>query len=114
MTDRASEMEQPPGGFTWIQLMLYPVFACIGGGLGHVLRTLDAGGHVSIWRTLLESLAAGFVGIIVMLICQQMHLSAQWTGVCVGVCGWLGATVSIRFLERIVRTRLGVPSDGEK
>jgi len=75
------------------------------------LRTLDAGGHISMWRTLLESMAAGFVGILVMLICQQLHLSPQWTGVCVGVCGWLGATVSIRMLERLVRFRLGVQSD---
>jgi len=106
-----TDMDQPPLNFTWWQLVLYPLFACVGGALGHVLRTLDAGGPISLWRTLLESMAAGFVGILVMLICQQLHLSPQWTGVCVGVCGWLGATVSIRMLERLVRARLGVPVD---
>ena len=107
-------MDQPPLNFAWWQLVLYPLFASVGGALGHVLRTLDAGGHISMWRTLLESMAAGFVGILVMLICQQLHLSPQWTGVCVGVCGWLGATVSIRMLERLVRARLGVQvEDGE-
>jgi hypothetical protein len=111
--NRATEMDQPPSNFTWLQWLLYILFACIGGALGHVLRTLDAGGHVSMWRTLLESLAAGFVGIIVMLICQQLNLSAQWTGVCVGVCGWLGATVSIRMLERLVRSRLGVQAGSD-
>ena len=106
-----TDVDQPPLNFTWWQLVLYPLFACVGGALGHVLRTLDAGGHISMWRTLLESMAAGFVGILVMLICQQLHLSPQWTGVCVGVCGWLGATVSIRMLERLVRARLGVQTE---
>lgn len=108
-------IEQPPSGFGWLQLVLYPLFASLGGALGYVLRTLDAGLRVSFWRTLLESIAAGFVGVLVMLICQQMALSAQWTGVCVGTCGWLGASVSIRMLERLVRSRLGVapgPDDG--
>lgn len=115
-TERANMMEQPPGNFAWLQLVAYPLFSAVGGALGHILRTLDAGQPVSLWRTLLESLAAGFVGILVMLICQQMHLSPQWTGVCVGVCGWLGATVSIRMLERLVRSRMGVqpgPDDGK-
>lgn len=105
----ADVIDQPPTGFGWLQLVLYPLFAALGGALGYVLRTLDAGLRVSFWRTLLESIAAGFVGVLVMLICQQLHLSAQWTGVCVGTCGWLGASVSIRMLERLVRSRLGVP-----
>lgn len=106
----------PPNGFSAWQLLLYPLFAAIGGVLGYVLRALDAGLKVSFWRAVLEAAAAGFVGVLVMLICQSMHMSAQWTGVAVGVCGWLGATASIRMLERIVRRKLGVsdeaPVDG--
>ncbi|MBN8921584.1 MAG: hypothetical protein BGP10_16025 [Rhodanobacter sp. 68-29] len=91
--------------------MLFPVFAAFGGLLGCVLRSMDAGTPVSFWRTLIESVASGFVGVIVMLICQAMHLSPQWTGVLVGVFGWLGATASIRMLEPLVRIKLGVPDN---
>lgn len=106
-------IEQPPSGFGWLQLVLYPLFACVGGALGYVLRTLDAGLRVSFSRTLLESIAAGFVGVLVMWICQSLQLSAQVTGVCVGTCGWLGAAVSIRMLEKLVRKYLGVPTGGD-
>ena len=105
-------MDTPPPGFHFWQMLLYPVFAAFGGLLGYALRMMDAGLQVSRWRALIESLAAGFVGILVMLLCQALQLSPQWTGVVVGVCGWLGATASIRMLERVVRNKLGV-SDNE-
>lgn len=104
-------MDQPPSNFTWLQLVLFPLMASIGGALGHVLRTLDAGKHVSMWRTLLESLAAGFVGCLVMLLCQALGATPQIAGVIVGVCGWLGATMSIRMLEKWVRRWLGISGD---
>ncbi|MBN8922338.1 MAG: phage holin family protein [Rhodanobacter sp.] len=104
-------MDQPPSNYTWLQMVLFPALASIGGALGHVLRTLDAGKHVSLWRTLLESLAAGFVGCLVMLLCQALGTSPQITGVVVGVCGWLGATVSIRMLEKWVRKWMGIAGD---
>lgn len=106
-------MDAPtPHGFGFWQLLLYPVFAAFGGFLGYVLRAMDAGTKVSMWRAVIEAAAAGFVGVLVMLACEAMHLSAQWTGVMVGVCGWLGATASIRMLERVVRRKLGVSDIG--
>jgi hypothetical protein len=106
-------MESPkPGDFSFLQMLFFPLFASAGGLLGYVLRMMDAGNRVSLWRAVVEALAAGFVGILVMLLCQAMQLSAQWTGVMVGVCGWLGATVSIRMLERVVRGKLGVSDAG--
>ncbi|MGC1549086.1 MAG: phage holin family protein [Rhodanobacter sp.] len=107
-------MDAPqPGGFSVLQMLLFSVFAALGGLLGYVLRMMDAGYKVSLWRALIEAMAAGFVGVLVMLLCQAMQLSPQWTGLMVGVCGWLGATASIRMLERVVRNKLGVSdSDG--
>lgn len=107
-------MDTPPPGLPGLwQLLLYPLFAAVGGFLGYVLRALDAGTRVSMWRAVIEAAAAGFVGVLVMLVCQATHLGPQWTGVMVGVCGWLGATASIRMLERVVRKKLGVAEAGD-
>lgn len=111
---RGNEMDQPPTNFTWLQLVLFPLMASIGGALGHVLRTLDAGRKVTLWRTLLESLAAGFAGVLVMMLCQALGASPQIAGVVVGVCGWLGATMTIRMLEKWVRKWMGVTGDGDE
>lgn len=84
------------------------VFAILGGFLGHVMRVLDSR-HRVVWsRALFEAFAAGFVGVLVLLLCNAMGLSDQWTGVVVGVSGWLGANASIGMLSGIVLRRLGV------
>jgi len=91
----------------WARATAYTAFAALGGALGHLMRTFDK--RPFSWaRCLLESLAAGFVGLLVLLTCQAMELTEQWTGVIVGVSGWLGANATIRMLESIVRKRLGL------
>lgn len=63
---------------------------------------------VSYGRACVEGLAAGFVGLLVMLVCNAAGISDQWTGVVVGVSGWLGANASIRVLEKLVFSKLGI------
>lgn len=76
--------------------------------MGHLMRTID-GEHKIKWsRALLEGGAAGFVGLLMLLVCQAMNMSEQWTGVIVGVSGWLGANATIRMLESIVLKKLGI------
>lgn len=111
-------MDMPPNvptpqGWSWFTTMLYAAFASVGGALGYIMRTLDQGLRVSRWRVVVETTAAGFVGVLVMLICQATNLSPQWTGVTVGVCGWLGATSSIRMLERVVSRKIGATPEKE-
>lgn len=99
-----------PSTWSWLLTIVYAGFASFGGALGHVMRQFDTREPINAWRLLAESGAAAFVGIIVMLLCQAMNLSLQWTGVVVGVCGWLGATATIQMLEKIVRPKLGLGS----
>jgi len=75
--------------------------ATFGGFLGHVMRALDKSTPISYGHACLEGLAAGFVGLLVMLMCNATNMSDQWTGVVVGVSGWLGANASIRMLEKL-------------
>lgn len=95
---------------TWIRGVFYAGFAALGGSMGYVMRSIDGNQKVNAWRAAMEGFAAGFVGVIVLLTCQAMVVSEAWTGVIVGVSGWLGANVTIRLLEGLVRKKLGVSS----
>lgn len=86
---------------------LYALLAIFGGVMGYVVRTLDQNLPVKPWRVVIEGAAAGFVGILVTLLCNSLNLSPQITGVTVGVFGWLGASSTIRVLEKIVIPRIG-------
>lgn len=82
--------------------------------MGYLLRTINSRQKIKWSRAALEGGAAGFVGLLMLFVCQAMGLSEQWTGVIVGVSGWLGANVTIRMLESIVLKKLGIekqPSD---
>lgn len=92
----------------WVKAILYATLATFGGFLGHIMRALDKSTPISYGRACVEGLAAGFVGLLVMLVCNAMSLSDQWTGVIVGVSGWLGANASIRMLEKMVFKKLGI------
>jgi predicted anti-sigma-YlaC factor YlaD len=69
---------------------------------------LDNGAKISKWRVVFEMACAAFAGVLVMLMCQAMNMSVQWTGVVVGVCGWLGGAAAMRLLERVVTRKVGV------
>lgn len=97
-----------PWAQTWIRATAYTLFASTGGVMGYLMRTIDKKDKINWGRAALEGGAAGFVGFIILLVCQAMKLSEQWTGVIVGVSGWLGASATIRMLEGLVRKKLGV------
>jgi hypothetical protein len=92
----------------WFQAFAYAAFAAFGGFMGHLVRTLENGKPISWGRACLESASAGFVGLIVLMMCQAMGLSMQWTGVIVGMAGWLGASATIRLVERVAYKKLGI------
>lgn len=99
-------MKQNEFDLLWWLWML--ALAATGGGLGHIMRQLDKGAPVSWARVLFEVICAAFAGALVMLVCQSLHFSPQWTGVIVGVFGWVGGSTAMRYLERMVSKRLDV------
>ena len=91
----------------WVLFMLYVLFAAVAGGLGYVMRRLDAGLPLAVGRALFEMACAGFAGVLVLLLCQAMDFSLQWTGIIVGVFGWLGGSAAMRYLEKVVVRKIG-------
>ncbi|MBF1762622.1 MAG: phage holin family protein [Veillonella sp.] len=89
-------------------------FASVAGFLGYVMRAFDTRTRVLWTRAIIESMAAGFVGALTLLMCGAMGLSDQWTGVTVGVAGWLGANASMGVLSRVVFKRLGIEQNKEE
>lgn len=98
----------------WWKAIGYAAFAAFGGFMGHIMRTFDKRERIHWGRACVEGIAAGFVGLLVLFVCQAMDLSEQWTGVIVGVSGWLGANASIRMLEQVVFKKLGIENTPEQ
>lgn len=99
--------DEPTLSFS-IRVIAYALFASVGGIVGHLMRTLDKKEKIQWFRALLEGIAAGFVGLLILFACRALNVNEQWTGVIVGVSGWLGASTSIKILELIVRKKLGL------
>lgn len=92
----------------WLTSIGYTALAAIGGLLGYVMREHDKGNELNGLRAFTEAAGSAFVGFLVMLVCIALKLDPLWIGPIVGLFGWLGASVSIRLLERIVYERLGI------
>lgn len=94
----------------WMKLGAYLVLAVIGGILGYLMRALENGHRPSLLRSVLEGSAAGFAGLMLLLLCQVSGIGPEMTGVIVGIGGWLGASATIRKLEPLVFKNLGGPN----
>ncbi|WAX22359.1 holin [Pseudomonas phage MiCath] len=102
-----------PWFYWWLKTLAYAGFAALGGALGYTMRALDKGTPVKVSRAIVEGFAAGFTGVIILLACRAIGFTDEWTGAAVGVSGWLGANWSIRFAERLLERKVGLPVSSE-
>jgi alpha-D-ribose 1-methylphosphonate 5-phosphate C-P lyase len=79
-----------------------------------MIRTLDKQRKINFARAALEGVAAGFVGLLMLFMCDEMGMSKQWTGVIVGVAGWMGPSATMRVLDTIIRRRLNIKLEEPK
>lgn len=108
-------LPEDPNAYGWmIKAALYSAFAAFGGLMGHLFRSLDGAAPVTLYASCVKSLGAAFAGFLVFLLCNVLQLSEQWTGVIVGVFGWLGADVTIMVLEKQVLKKLGITWKGRQ
>lgn len=101
-------MDKSSDEMSWVIVVLYALFAAVGGVLGYIARALDRKEAVLWWRALFEAASAAFAGVLVMLACQAMGFSLQWTGMLVGVFGWVGGASAMQLLEKLASRKLGV------
>lgn len=106
--------DDPNDYMHYIKIAAYWTFAAVGGFMGYLMRTIDADKTVSWGRSALEGCASGFVGLLMMMTSHALGFSEHWTGILVGVSGWLGANASIRLLEKVVSSKLGVNDHDER
>lgn len=93
----------------------WATLAAIGGLLGYTIKQQD-GGEKFLWRDgFVQAASSGFVGFLIALLCQAMGIPDIWIGPVAGLFGWLGATATIRIVERFVYQKLGIdPKDTDK
>lgn len=95
----------------YLTTVLFLMLAAFGGLIGSVLRAIDTNERVNWFVVIVETMASAFSGMLVILLCQALGMSLQWTGLVVGVCGWVGGRTTMLWLEN--RVRKIVQGDGE-
>ncbi|USL90054.1 hypothetical protein [Vibrio phage vB_VpaS_CHI] len=90
------------------QSLLLTAFAALGGLLSYLLRVLNRDEKPRLYRAFVETFSSAFVGILAILACKALNIDVLWSGIIVGVFGWLGAEASIVILTGLVRKKLGV------
>lgn len=99
---------------TVLEIITMSAFGGVGGMLSYLMRTLNADKQPKFGKLVVEGLSSGFVGLLAMLACKALGADPLWSGVVVGVFGWVGAEASIAILARLVRQRLGVDNGNSK
>lgn len=90
------------------ECIFFGLFAATGGLLAYILRQLNHEKKPQLYRALAEFFSSGFVGILAMLLCKALDLDWRWSGLIVGVFGWMGAETSIATLSKAIRRKLGL------
>lgn len=98
----------------FVEALFYFAFAGFAGAVGYIMRTLNENKSFLWRRVLLEAFGAAFVGFLVYKLCLALDLSPHWTGVVVGVCGWLGSSATIQMLEPVIRRAIGAKDHADK
>lgn len=96
---------ETPEWIQWIKAFGFTLLAVFGGLFGFIMRALDAGEGINWPRAFIEAGASGFVGLLVLFSCLAIGVTEYWTGLIVGVSGWVGAKASIEMLMRLVNKR---------
>lgn len=97
-----------------VETIILSCFGGVGGVLSYLMRTLNDDKVPKLGKLLVEGFSSAFVGLLAMLACKALGADPLWSGVVVGVFGWVGAEASIVMLSKLIRQRLGVENGSNK
>lgn len=96
------------------EIVIFGCIAAIGGLLGYLMRAINSNQKITYTRAIIECASSGFVGVLAMFACLALHLNWMWSGLVVGVFGWLGAEASLAVFAKIIRKKLGIDIKHDK
>lgn len=103
-----------PEWLQWVKAIGFTLLAFTGGLFGSIVRALDTGDGINWPKSFIEAGASGFVGLLVLFSCLALEISVYWTGLIVGVSGWIGAKASIQMLMRLIDKKTPYTTQEEK
>ena len=96
-----------PNGLNWFPSIFLTLFASIGGLIGYLYRNYKEKEIIGPVQAVIEMIAGGFVGSIVMMVCFAYQIDSAWIGPIVGISGW-NAGLTVKILQTLVQKRLEV------
>jgi|GEM_PF-2925398 len=95
--------------------LLNVLYAMTAGALGYLSRTtspeVDLGFKPRVF--IVQTLAAGFVGSVALMLCMLLEWNDYATLVLVGFFGWMGAPASMVIIEKFIYNKLGITKDAD-
>jgi urea transporter len=93
-----------------IAYVRWAIFAAVGGIIGYLIRSES----INARDFIIETLGAGFMGLLVAMACTAYNLSTPITGVLVGVSALAGARATLTAMERLIKRRLNLPETSDE
>ncbi len=81
---------------TWWPEAFYVALSLLTGTLSYVMRVIDAKATLAVSRVLIEAAMSGFVGLLVMCVCEEFKLSQSITVAAVIASGFNRHTTHVR------------------
>lgn len=91
--------------------IIFPIFATLGGIVNYSRRAIERG-TFSRLEFIVEAVSASFIGLMVTLGGDAMHLSPHWLGMGAGMAGWLGADFVRSAFSSFIMSKIGNPTNG--
>lgn len=92
----------------WTKSLFYTVIAGIGGALGLLWRESSMGRSVTVFKLLLSTAVAMFIGFHTLFLLREYGLSDNLIGAINGLTAFAGVEVTLRIFDKLVLKRLGM------
>ncbi|KXB19928.1 phage holin family protein [Xylella fastidiosa] len=92
---------------TWWPEAFYVALSLLTGTLSYVMRVIDAKQTLAVSRVLIEAAMSGFVGLLVMCVCEEFKLSQSITVAAVIASGLIDTPHTLELIQNFIAPKLG-------